>query len=309
MKTSAVIRILIYILVAVLCISLLIIGLIKGSLGKFSGFRVDFLKKDTWGSLNGYTIASSGEIDSGTLNSINIDWINGSVTLQVYDGDLVTFTEKNDSNDADYQMRYKCSGGKLDIRFSRSGNLGLGIFDLPEKILTVQIPRELMLDSISINAVSSDVKLTGISAKELQLETVSGKITGIRLSSETLEAHTVSGGIDLSGIKAYSVDLESVSGSQSVNVGCMQFRAETASGKVNAVFDDTVKNIKIDTISGDMTVYLDENTGFRVDWDSISGGFSSDFQVTGGKGNASYGSGVVSIHFGTVSGRMQVLHT
>lgn len=57
---------------------------------------------------------------------------------------------------------------------------------------------------------------------------------------------------------------------------------------------------------GDITVNLEENSGFTAEYASVSGRFSSDFTGAGEKGRLLYGSGGPKLTLATTWGDMEI---
>ena len=308
MRTAAFIRIIIFVAVAVICILLLVFGLVKGTLGRIRVPNMGVFNNNTynWGSDEGYKISSGEKINASNIKSINVDWINGNVLIEEYDGETVQFFEENNSRESDLQMRYQDTGGVLNIRFARSGNINLGLFNNLIKKLTVLIPRDMNIDYLRIDAVSASVKVQGVNVNSLKVDTTSGDVTIDNAVSETIDIDTVSGRIEITETETYSVDLDSISGNHKFQGECERFKSNTTSGDVTVYFEIPIKDADFDTISGSITVYLTEQNGFTARWDSISGRFNCDFATTFQGDSATYGDGSASIRMNNVSGRMSI---
>lgn len=304
MKTSALIRIIIYIVVAVICISVLVIGLVSGTFKGIKGINLGGINY-SMGSDEGYIAASRADIKE-KVNRINIDWISGKVTVEEYDGDTVMFWEDNNSSDPDLQMRYTFSNGVLRIRYAKSTSFNIGAFTNVIKELTVQIPRGYVLDDMKIDAVSSPVRITGTAVSTLGIDTTSGAVTVSHIVSDSVNINTVSGKIELRDAEVKDVDFDSVSGSQNFTGVCEKIHSNSVSGEVNIICTRMLKDAFIDTVSGAIAIYLPENAGFKVRWDSVSGRFNCDFPITYQSNSATYGDGSASIRINTVSGRMSI---
>lgn len=322
MRASAIIRIIVYIVVAVVCISLLIVGLVKGSLRGIRGINLGVINSG-WGSDEGYTAAYEGEVNAKGLSRIDIDWISGLVTVEEYDGDTVKFWEENNSSNPDLQMRYMNANGTLNIHFARNGNINLG-FDNVVKKLTVQVPRNLGLSVLKIDAVSSPVQIDGVSASKLEVDTASGNISVENISAD-VDIDTVSGDVSLKNVNADTVDIDSASGKHNLeNVSAdrvsldsvsgdhifsglvRRISCNTTSGRITVACDGPIDDADFDTVSGDATIYLTDDTGFTARWDSVSGRFNCEFATKSSNNSATYGDGSASIKFNTVSGKMSI---
>lgn len=259
MKASAVIRIIIWVVVAVLLLSILIVG-ITGGLGRW--FHLGdwtngiFNGSGSYGAYDNedrYTIASSGSVDGRGIDTVYIDWLAGNIDVVEYDGDTIEFEEYSSTNlDPDYQMRYYVNGNTLNIRYARSHIGFSGLFRNLNKTLTVRVPRNMNFDKFSVDTTSADIKIANIDARDMEADTTSGRVD---ISSGTVyevDADTTSGAVTLTDLTVSDkVDVDTVSG--------------------RATFSDlTVSNsVSVDTTSG--TVEMSRVEAAEVDCDTVSG--------------------------------------
>ncbi len=219
-----------------------------------------------------YSIGS-GEVTATQVSGIDIEWVRGNINLEYYDGETISFTE-SETNEADYQLRYKVKNGVLDIDFCKSGiNFNAVSFGSVSKDLTILIPQGKELSQLDIESVSAKVNSNGIAANQLDIETVSGNVTA-------------SGSF-------VSVDTESVS------------------ANIDITADTALKSFDAESVSGDVIINLPADiSGFSVDADSISSSVNAnDFTINGSTVNndvLKYGDGHITIDFESVSGSLTV---
>jgi DUF4097 and DUF4098 domain-containing protein YvlB len=131
--------------------------------------------------------------------------------------------------------------------------------------LDLKVPRNA---EMKIEVVSADVALSGVAGRALSVNSVSGKL---RLDSDAkeVEIDSVSGNIDLTG-KAERAHLETVSGNvRSRGLGG-QIKLETVSGDVDAENGD-YREISAGTVSGDINLRGKPTKDARVDIETMSG--------------------------------------
>ena len=294
MKTSAMIRIILYAFIALLLTGVLLWGIGGNHNMNFFSFNL-FGNSGLNYNDSDYTIGD-GEVDKNDVDSIQVDWLAGNVTVVPYEesntnSDVVTFSEESNTQlDEDYEMRYKVEDGVLKIMFAKSNVKFIGIFKSLNKDLTIQLPADMTLSDVTIDTVSANINIENIKAgNQIDLETVSGNIEGANITANNIDAETVSGKIRWTDGSFQSVDAESVSGA------------------INASFATMPSDIKVETVSGSMTLGLPENEGFKVDYDKVSGDFDCEFNVKINKNMAMYKNGVNKIKMNTVSGDMNIL--
>jgi hypothetical protein len=131
--------------------------------------------------------------------------------------------------------------------------------------LDLKVPRNAEL---KIEVVSADVALSGVAGRLLTVNSVSGKL---RLDSDAkeVEIDSVSGNIDLTG-KAERGHLETVSGNVRARGLGGQIKLETVSGDVDAENGD-YREISAGTVSGDINLRGKPSKDARVDIETMSG--------------------------------------
>ena len=199
------------------------------------------------------------------ITEIEIHWLTGDVYLVESDEDGVNFQEDYTGNNEDYRMRYRVSDGKLIIQPCRSRFFSST--DLPRKALTVFLPGESTLKSITVETVSANVELMGGSADTLAVSTTSGGITGPGLPAREYDFGTVSGDISLTALPAGSsaIDCETVSGE--VRISCTAHPDE----------------IDFNSVSGNLRLTLPKGScRYTLDFSTVSGDRDTERFISGG---------------------------
>ncbi|MDD6620656.1 MAG: DUF4097 family beta strand repeat-containing protein [Eubacteriales bacterium] len=159
-----------------------------------------------------YNISTDG------IGIIDIEWVNGNVDVQYYDGDTIYIEESSKSDK--HPMTYKVDNKTLYID-EYAGNISTALSGRLKKDLTVKIPNGFKTDVINIDVVSAEVTASSIDTLGFELNSVSGNshISFVSQPQE-IETDTVSGNIQLvlpEDISGYSISNESVSGSINTN--------------------------------------------------------------------------------------------
>lgn len=284
MKTSAVIRIVIWSLVALILTGVLVSGVVL---------------KGAWGSSDDFSIGFTGTVYSGEynigggsvtepINAVEVHWVSGKIDIAVYDGEATVIGE-NAIDDEDYRLRYRVENGILTVHSEKSG-FSFGVIKRPKKELTIKIPRAFAQDirELKINSVSAEINISGLAVSQtVEVDTVSGKVTAEDLTAACLECDTVSGGIKASGA-IESFDLDSTSGSAEI------------------VTSVPLKKLETDTVSGNVTVIIPENSGFELEFDTVSGDIDCEFPLTKKNGKHIYADGSAKLEADSTSGDFTV---
>ena len=223
-------------IVLIVCIAtVIVVVLANGNLFNFKLGTIGFGSGNIYDNYEKYSVGN-GSINATTLDTLSINWIDGSVEVHSYDGETIEIEEEgsNSLNEKD-RVHYYYNNGKLDIQYQKSGKIFKWKKNTFNKHLTVYIPKKLAsgIQTIDGDFVSTVVSFTEITANDVNIDTVSGDVA-ITGSYNDLEMDTVSG------------DLE-------------------ASSRV------TPKNIEMDTVSGNVTIALPVSSEFKAEFDSISG--------------------------------------
>ncbi len=141
--------------------------------------------------------------------------------------------------------------------------------------------------STSINTTSGSITLSG-NCGELSLDTVSGRISSVgTVVAKTLGINSTSGDISLNGSFG------------SVNI-------DTISGTVTLRSDLCTSEISIGSASGDVSVTLPKDSGFTLEYDTVSGKLDCGFSVKMDGDRYISGDGSAVFNVDTVSGSLSV---
>lgn len=312
MKTSAITRIIIWSVVALLLLGVL---LYAGSGNWFSFPGISF----TGNRSNGYNLYSymddgwyvsgNGSTAAAGIRNINVEWVDGRVNIVPSDTDTITFSESYaGALEEQYQMHYYISGDTVYIQFCRSG-VNLNLLRVPTgKELTVTVPRDHELLSLDIETVSGGISLTAVQAQSVDFEVVSGWIDIDTLTADAVDLETVSGGIKARNITADSVYISAVSGSLDIlESDIRRIEHESVSGSVRFEPGANVQSVYSSTVSGSVRLTLPENNGFTARISEGSGSFNTDFPVTmQNKRTAVYKDGGATFEFDRLSGSITI---
>ena len=240
--------------------------------------------------LNGVNQTGSvGSTDPAAIREIKIEWISGSVTVEPGDVQEITFLESGNGTDK-YEMVWKQSGDELVIQYSKgSSTAGFGLhFGDGSKDLTVTVPRGWVCDSLELDTASADLTVRDMIIREMEIDSASGTAKFENCAVSSLDVDTASGDVTFSG---------------SLN----ELDFEAASASFTGVLKNVPDKVKMDSMSGGLTLTLPEDAGFTVSLDAMSSDFSSDFPTV--KKNKSYvcGDGHCKIDVSAMSGDVSIL--
>ena len=227
MRTNAIIRIVIFSLVILILLGILAVGL---GIGTFA-IRLGSGLSETYSSTQG----SSGQVPASEVQNLNVEWVNGSITIQPGDTDEITFSETGNFSESD-QMVWQHSGNTLTIQFSRP-HVSIGIEFNGSKDLVITVPRNWQCDDLDINSVSAKIEVFEITATEIDLENVSGNCSFENCSADEMTVETVSGNVTYEG-----------------NLNIMD--CSTVSANCTLTTDGKPSALSLDSVSGDLILEL-----------------------------------------------------
>lgn len=287
MKKSAKTRIILWSVVAVLLIGALAAGIY------FDPVRGYILSASKGYDGEVYAVGSGDVYED--IDSIEINWVDGKVTVEPYDGDVIKYYEEaSGSISESRQMRSYVEGDKLRLDEYESESVFDSLFRFnfynEEKYLTVKLPRELSLNTLDIDIVSGETVCEGVSASDMRLTTVSG-------------------GADISGnFEEISCDATSGNINVETDSAVNRFTGNSVSGKITLEFAEYCPdNVSVNTVSGSVSLELPKESAFIASMDSVSGKLNTDFTFLLNGDNYVVGNNPkAKFSFDTVSGDVEI---
>ena len=249
MKTNAITRIVIYSIIILLVVSILFVCLRKESLTVFN-----------FGTGDGKPVNGEASVIASDVDALEIDWASGSICIKVADTDTITFAESG--GDEEFPMTYNLNNGTLQLGYA-SGKIQIGITSIPNKDLTVTVPKNWNCEELEINAASVDVDISDLNVTELS---INGAANNLRFngSIDNLECDGASNDLELicvNGPSEISIDGASCSLDLELPQDC-GFRAE-----LNGVSCDFRSDLDYKRTDG---IYRYANEHCKIDVDGVS---------------------------------------
>ena len=160
-----------------LIVGAILLGVLNGIVGKgewnlgWTNYRYDDSAYQT----------GEGTIPAPAVESIDLDWIDGNVTVVICQDAYISITEKAPAALNENTSVHWCvseDGKTLSIKYRGSSSF-FGTNKDKEKDLILRIPEKLIgqLKTLSINAVSSNVTVSNIIVDNINVQTASGNVT------------------------------------------------------------------------------------------------------------------------------------
>ena len=271
------------IVAAVLVVGAILLGVLNALFGDKWSLWTDYTYDDSL-----YTVGD-GSIAVENLTEIDLDWVDGSVTVVSCQDAYPSLTEKSENQLTESSLlRWHLSeDGKLTVKY-RASSFFLGRGENKQKDLILRVPERFMEDiTIRIHVSSTNVFLDRLGAKEVSVESDNGNVAMMSTSVfEDLAVSTKSGKLLISGVVTQKLELTSQKGE--IRVESPVLPAESF----------------VETKEGDIHLLLDSGASFALDFEEEKGKYVSDFDLTEQDGRLVVGDGDAKLNVKTKSGTL-----
>lgn len=284
----------VWFVIAVALTAFMMYGINKQSL---SFLHYDFInnffdeRNDKYADSNDKTSAGSLTVsyNADEVHDLNINLVSEKVTVKKATDSKVT-VEVTTHRSEKYRPVVRLSGSTLEINESSDYHKQWYNYFRQETVV-LYLPSDCQINSLYVDLVSGEVKVSSLNAKKMKLHSVSGAITADGCISDSLTADTTSGSITYDGALR-SFDCHSISGAVRVALSKM-------------LTDDSFA----ETVSGSVRITLPENDGFILRYDTVSGRVHDEFSgssIGHGSGEFTYKTNGPIVSLKTVSGSISV---
>lgn len=216
----------------------------------------------------GYTSGNGDVVQLNGFRSIDIEWVSGQVNVELYDGEGISLTETlADGSDVSLPMEWQVNEDKGVLDICSQPQL---MSATEEKILTVQLPRSMVLYKLDIETVSA-----GVSVDLTDEDT---------LSLSELDVTSVSGAISVYAANAGEIALSTTSGAIEGSVRTQKLEADSVSGSIDLTLDTLPTELDAETTDGNIVMQLRDlstlPSPLPVEFKTTSGKLSSDVTLT-----------------------------
>jgi len=206
---------------------------------------------------------------TGPTPVVEVNNVQGKVTVTAWDRNevKVTGTIEND----DHKFEFSGDTGRVTITVrAESKRYSYGRKD--DAILEVRVPGGSIL---RVQTVSADILASGVRGEQ-RLEAVSGDIV-TEVFDQPLDVRSISGDVDIRGSGGQAkVMAESTSGNVKARGLGGELEAKSVSGDLDLQMGVT-REVRLETVSGDVGARLTLAEGGRVDAQSVSGDVTLSF--------------------------------
>lgn len=262
------------------------------------------------------------------IHSLDVHLVNSDIEVYLLDDPNASIEVKGD---AEYIKTVLQENGVLSVKqentASTSALFNRGVVMMGSEV-EIRLPKKIW-DTVSLVTVSGDIwvdaglqcqtailqsqsgdlSLTETVSHMVKLRSNSGDIKGTALQ-EDVQAETNSGEVELSG-SLEECTASSISGDVCFEGSCRSIDCTSTSGNVEIKLEQAPDQVKVASVSGDCSVYVPREMGFRLSYHTTSGEFDTNLSLTGAyrgkQGNLSYLDGGNSrIRISSVSGDLEI---
>lgn len=276
MKSSAIIRIILFSIIVIVLLGILFSGL---------GMHFYSFKRATVESTT-ETILESTLFPADQIKNLEINWVAGTITIEALDStDVICVTETN--SDPKHPMVCKTDGSKLIIQ-DREDNHNASVFSSAErKELYIAVPEKWICNNLVINSAAAAPTLRNMTIEEVTVNGASGSCDVQDCSIEDLSINSAAGDLFFTGC-IMNLDIDGASTSAVVNA------------------KNIPQSISMDSMSGKLDLTLPEDCGFQLDQDSLSGKSNIDFDTRTVDGTQIAGDGACKISVNGLSASVSI---
>lgn len=274
-KHSAVVRLILFSVIAVVLVGVLAWGI--GGKPLLRHIKTSVV------SQNSVTLAEGTPIRASDVDELEISWVAGNVRIVPGTQEEITVTEE--LLNSDHPMILRQDGSRLVVDFCESS--WYTSLSVPKKNLTVTLPAGWSGKRLKVNLVSAGLTCSDTAFEQLELSTVSGAYTFQRCGAGDMKVESVSGNLNFTGT-------------------LRQLKFDGVSARVNLTTQEAPERIQMNSISGDLELTLPAGCGFTLNNSSLSGRLDTDFPTTEQGGSTISGNGACQIELNGVSAGVHI---
>jgi DUF4097 and DUF4098 domain-containing protein YvlB len=241
---------------------------------------------------NGSSLSKEYNLNDN-VNEIAINLNSQDIKVENYEGQTLKVQLKN-NNSVSNELSETEEGNKLSLstNYNTPGNA----------TVTVSIPNSFKSKgALKIITSSGDINISNVLLDSLSISTASGDTEVSNLNLNYFSLNSASGDTHFKNVSTLNeTKLVSSSGEIVGNGTLGQLTANTASGDMELKLEKSLANSSISSISGTIDLSLPKNSGYKINYDTISGHLESS------NGKLSHGDESSIINVNTTSGNLSV---
>lgn len=279
MKSSAIFRIVIFSVLAIVLMGALFTGI------AFRALRSDRTDPGATEATT-FPVEANGALrfPADSVRSLEIDWAAGNIVIERTSETEISVSE--DNSDPKNPMVVSTSGDTLNIK-DRKDNKGSILKSAQRKDLYISIPNGWQGKVLTVNCASTAVTMRNMDWDSANINSASGHCDFIDCRIGTLDIDTASSDLFFTG-SLMELDMDGASASAVLNIR------------------NQPRKLSVDSMSGKLDLTLPADCGFELKTDSLSGKANLDQEAQIRDGRYIYGDGACKIDVDGVSTTVNV---
>lgn len=229
-------------------------------------------------------------IPADKLSELSVDWLNGTITVESYDGSEVILEEEGDFPlDKNNALMYTKENSALIINNAPS-QIGISLSNagVKNKELHIYLPEKIKWEKLKIDAQNTDIDINKLDIADVNIDVADGDFSLTDSVLEKLAFNSMEGNLT---VKESQIE---------------KVKADTTSGGINASFVSCPRSVMFDTLNGDAKMYLPKDSEFVLQMDTVSGTLDSEFSGIHSEECLTVGSGAAQFKMSTTDGSVQI---
>ena len=241
---------------------------------------------------DGSSLSKEYNIDDD-INEISINLNSQDIKVENYEGQTLKVQIKS-NNSSSSELTETEDGHKLSLstNYNTPGNANI----------SVSIPNSFKnKGALKIVTSNGDIDISNVSLDTLSISTASGDTEVSNLTSNYFTLNSSSGDTHLKNVSALNeTRLVSSSGEIVGNGTLGQLTANTTSGDMELKLEKSITDSSLSSISGTIDLSLPKDSGYKINYDTISGHLESSNE------KLSHGDESSIININTTSGNLNI---
>ena len=200
---------------------------------------------------------------NNNIKNIEISLESQNINVNEYDGDNILVEIKNNRN-SNAELSKTENGDKMIFNSNHS---------IPSRsTVNISIPQKIIKDlSLKLTTSSGDVNLSNLNINSISTFTSSGEIYMSNVNLDYISLNSSSGDISLNNLFASDTKINSTAGEIDCIGNFGTLYSSSTSGDMNFSFTDSLKKSSFGSVSGDISLNIPTQCGYKINYYTVSG--------------------------------------
>lgn len=200
---------------------------------------------------------------NNNIKNFEISLESQNINVNEYDGDNILVEIKNNRN-SNAELSKTENGDKMIFNSNHS---------IPSRsTVNISIPQKIIKDlSLKLTTSSGDMNLSNLNINSISTFTSSGEIYMSNINLDYISLNSSSGDISLNNLFASDTKINSTSGEIDCIGNFGTLYSSSTSGDMNFSFTDSLKKSSFGSVSGDISLNIPTQCGYKINYYTVSG--------------------------------------